>query len=98
MNRLISSGLLVLLAGLCQGCASVRVLDAAEPGAPLVYAGTRLNWYSLNGGCCPLERFGAQAPHHALLDLPASALLDTLLLPFSLSAALGLSLGVSGGL
>ena len=32
------------------------------------------------------------------LDLPASALLDTLLLPFSLATALGVSLGVSGGL
>lgn len=80
------------------GCASVRTLDAAKPGAPVIYAGTRLDWYSLQGGCCPLERFGAEAPAYPALDLPASALLDTLLLPFALAVELGVSLGVSGGL
>ncbi|PKM25954.1 MAG: YceK/YidQ family lipoprotein, partial [Gammaproteobacteria bacterium HGW-Gammaproteobacteria-12] len=45
-----------------------------------------------------LDRFGAEAPRYPGLDLPASALLDTLLLPFSLATALGVSLGVSGGL
>ena len=89
--------LALLLLGL-SGCASVRTLDAAKPGAPVVYAGTRLDWYTINGGCCPLDRFGAEAPRYPGLDLPASALLDTLLLPFSLATALGVSLGVSGGL
>lgn len=92
--RLLLAGL-VLLAG--SGCATVGVLDAAKPGAPLVYAGTRLDWYALQGGCCAEERFGSPAPRHPGLDLPASALLDTLLLPLSLAAALGLNLGVSGG-
>ena len=88
----------LLVCVLLPGCASVRILDAAKPGAPVVYAGTRLDWYTINGGCCPLDRFGAEAPRYAGLDLPASALLDTLLLPFSLATALGVSLGVSGGL
>ncbi|CAD5107272.1 hypothetical protein PSEWESI4_01543 [Pseudomonas carbonaria] len=87
----------MLLCAMLPGCATVRTLDAAKPGAPLVYAGTRLDWYSLNGGCCPVDRFGAEAPKYAALDLPASALLDTLLLPFSLAAVLGISLGVTGG-
>lgn len=88
----------VLLAPLLLGgCASVRTLDAAKPGAPLIYAGTRLDWYSLNGGCCPLDHFGAEAPKHPGLDLPASALLDTLLLPLSIAAELGIGLGVRGG-
>lgn len=82
---------------LLPGCASVRTLDAAKPGAPIIYSGTRLDWYTLNGGCCPRERFGAEAPQHAALDLPASALLDTLLLPLSIAAALGVGLGISGG-
>ncbi|WP_187670638.1 YceK/YidQ family lipoprotein [Zestomonas carbonaria] len=90
-------GVAVLLCAMLPGCATVRTLDAAKPGAPLVYAGTRLDWYSLNGGCCPVDRFGAEAPKYAALDLPASALLDTLLLPFSLAAVLGISLGVTGG-
>lgn len=88
----------ILLAPLLLGgCASVRVLDAAQPGAPLVYAGTRLDWYALNGGCCPRQRFGAEAPGYPALDLPASALLDTLLLPLSLATALGIRLQVRGG-
>ena len=90
--------LLVLLAvSLLGGCATVRTLDAAKPGAPIIYSGTRLDWYSLNGGCCPLERFGARAPRHAALDLPASFLLDSLLLPFAVAAELGVGLGVRGG-
>ena len=93
-----AAALMVLSLVVLGGCASVRTLDAAKPGAPVIYAGTRLDWYALNGGCCPLERFGAEAPRHAALDLPASALLDTLLLPFALAVELGLSLGVSGGM
>lgn len=93
--RLCSS---VLAMVLVSGCSTVRTLDAAKPGAPIVYSGTRLDWYSLNGGCCPVDRFGAEAPRYAALDLPASLLLDTLLLPFSLAAVLGLGLNVQGGL
>ncbi|TYP63479.1 uncharacterized protein YceK [Stutzerimonas stutzeri] len=89
---------LLLTVLLFSGCGTVRTLNAAKPSAPIVYSGTRLDWYSLNGGCCPLDRFGAEAPRHAALDLPASALLDTLLLPFALAAVLGVGLGVSGGL
>ena len=82
---------------LASGCASVRTLDAAKPGAPIIYSGARLDWYALQGGCCPLDRFGAEAPKYAGLDLPASALLDTLLLPFALAAEWGVGLGVTGG-
>ncbi|WP_415844100.1 YceK/YidQ family lipoprotein [Stutzerimonas zhaodongensis] len=99
MNRLailLCSVLLPLL--LLSGCGTVRTLDAGKPGAPIVYSGTRLDWYSLNGGCCPVDRFGAEAPRYAALDLPASLLLDTLLLPFSLAAVLGVGLNVQGGL
>jgi uncharacterized protein YceK len=95
MRRALVVGLVLLS---LTGCATVRTLDAAKPGAPVVYAGTRLDWYTINGGCCPLDRFGAEAPRYARLDMPASALLDTLLLPLSLATALGVSLGVSGGL
>jgi uncharacterized protein YceK len=93
-SRLVCLALLVL----CSGCATVRTLDAAKPGAPVVYAGTRLDLYQLQGGCCALERFGAEAPSYPGLDLPASALLDSLLLPLSLATAMGVQLGVSGGL
>jgi uncharacterized protein YceK len=89
-------GLLVLAQ--LGGCATVRTLDASKPGAPLVYAGTRLDWYVMNGGCCPLDRFGAEAPAYPRLDLPGSLLLDTLLLPLSVLTALGVSFNATGGL
>jgi len=96
---MIGRGVLLLLAlSLLGGCASVRTLDAAKPGAPIIYSGTRLDWYSLNGGCCPMDRFGAIPPRYPALDLSASALLDTLLLPFAVAAELGVGLGVRGGL
>jgi len=80
------------------GCATVRTLDANKPGAPVVYAGTRLDLYVINGGCCPRDRFGAEAPAYPGLDLPGSALLDTLLLPLSLLTAAGVGFNATGGL
>ena len=94
MNKL----LLVLLALQLAGCASVRTLDAAQPGAPVVYSGTRMDWYALQGGCCAMDRFGASAPAYPGLDLPASALLDTLLLPLSVLTVLGVGYQATGGL
>ena len=95
MKRLL--GLLALFS-LLAGCASVRVLDAAKPGAPVVYAGTRLDWYALQGGCCPQDKFGAMAPSWPGLDLPASAVLDTLLLPLAVLTVLGVGVQAHGGL
>ena len=93
------SKLLILLLVLqLTGCATARTLDAAKPGAPLVYAGTRLDVYAMNGGCCAKDHFGAEAPSYPGLDLPASALLDTLLLPLSLLTVIGVSFQATGGL
>lgn len=91
------AALLLMAVLLSSGCASVRTLDAAQAGAPVIYSGTRLDWYSVQGGCYPVERFGAQAPKYAALDLPFSMLLDTLLLPWALAVELGVGLTVQGG-
>ncbi|MDZ3995231.1 YceK/YidQ family lipoprotein [Pseudomonas sp. Teo4] len=88
----------LLATTLFSGCATVRTLDANMPGAPVVYAGTRLNLYVMNGGCCPKDHFGAEAPAYPGLDLPGSALLDTLLLPLSLLTAAGIGFQATGGL
>ena len=94
MSKLLRHALVGLCVSLAlSGCATVRTLDAAKPDAPVVYAGTRLNLYALQGGC-----FGAEAPAYPAADLPVSALLDTLQLPLSLATAIGLNLGISGGL
>ncbi|MCU1719764.1 MULTISPECIES: YceK/YidQ family lipoprotein [Pseudomonas] len=80
------------------GCATVRTLDAAKPGAPVVYSGTRLDLYALQGGCCAEDRFGAEAPKYPGLDLPGSMVLDTLFLPLSVLTVLGVGFQASGGL
>ncbi|MEG1040859.1 MAG: YceK/YidQ family lipoprotein [Pseudomonas sp.] len=95
MRRLLGAALLGLL---LSGCATVRTLDAAKPGAPLVYSGTRLDMYALQGGCCAMDRFGAEAPKYPGYDLPGSVLLDTLLLPLSVLTAIGVSFQATGGL
>ena len=94
MNKL----LVMVLALQLAGCATVRTLDAAKPGAPVVYSGTRLDLYAMNGGCCAMDRFGAEAPSYPGVDLPASALLDTLLLPLSLLTVMGVGFQATGGL
>ncbi len=96
MSKAHVAALLICLT-VSSGCASVRTLDAAQAGAPVIYAGTRLDWYSLQGGCYAVERFGAHAPKYAALDLPFSALLDTLLLPWAVAVELGIGLTVQGG-
>ncbi|MFJ3076311.1 YceK/YidQ family lipoprotein [Pseudomonas sp. NPDC087029] len=88
----------LLAFSLLGGCATVRTLDANKPGAPVVYAGTRLDLYVMKGGCCPRDRFGAEAPAYPGLDLPGSALLDTVLLPLSLLTAAGIGFQATGGL
>ncbi|AGL87173.1 MULTISPECIES: YceK/YidQ family lipoprotein [Pseudomonas] len=94
-----SKPLLVLLAALqLGGCATARTLNAAQPGAPVVYSGTRLDLYAMQGGCCAMDRFGAEAPSYPGVDLPASALLDTLLLPLSVLTVLGVGFQATGGL
>lgn len=94
MNKL----LLIALALTMTGCATARTLNAAQPGAPVVYAGMRLDLYAMQGGCCAMDRFGAEAPSYPGLDLPGSAVLDTLLLPLSLLTALGVGFQATGGL
>ena len=94
MNKLLAIVLALQLAG----CATARTLDAAKPGAPVVYSGTRLDLYAMQGGCCAEDRFGAEAPKYPGLDLPGSMLLDTLLLPLSLLTAAGIGFQASGGL
>ncbi|SDT19469.1 YceK/YidQ family lipoprotein [Pseudomonas prosekii] len=98
MSKLLAAVMAVLLALQLSGCATARTLDAAKPGAPVVYSGTRLDLYAMNGGCCEMDRFGAEAPSYPGLDLPGSALLDTLLLPLSLLTVIGVSFQATGGL
>jgi uncharacterized protein YceK len=50
-------------------------------------------------GCATVSTLdGAEAPSYPGLDLPGSALLDTLLLPLSVLTALGIGFNAQGGL
>ncbi len=95
MNKLliVCLGLLITT-----GCSTISTLDANQPGAPVVYSGTRLDLYAINGGCCAKDRFGTEAPKYPTLDLPGSALLDTLLLPLSILTVLGVGFQATGGM
>ncbi|QJI31224.1 YceK/YidQ family lipoprotein [Pseudomonas sp. ADAK18] len=93
-----NKALMVVLALQLGGCATARTLNAAQLGAPVVYSGTRLDLYAMQGGCCAMDRFGAEAPSYPGVDLPASALLDTLLLPLSVLTVLGVGFNATGGL
>jgi uncharacterized protein YceK len=88
---------LLLLVLSCSGCGTINMLNSDKTNPPLVYSGTRLDWYALQGGCCPEERFGAQSPAWPAIDLPFSLLLDTLLLPLSVAAEMGVTVVVTGG-
>ena len=96
MKKALLAGLLLAMA--VSGCATVRTLDAATPVAPVVYSGTRLDLYAMQGGCCAEDRFGAEAPTYPGLDLPGSMVLDTLFLPLSVLTVLGVGFQASGGL
>lgn len=93
MSKLLCACLVLVLSG----CASVSTLNAGKSGAPIVYSGTRLDWYAIQGGCCPTERFGVEAPAYPGFDLPGSLLVDTVLFPLALAKVLGIGLNVRGG-
>lgn len=93
MSKFLCACLVLVLSG----CASVSTLNASKLGAPIVYSGTRLDWYAIQGGCCPTERFGVEAPAYPGFDLPGSLLVDTVLFPLALAKVLGIGLNVRGG-
>ncbi len=80
--------LLVISAFGSAGCATVRTVPSlASPEHPKIYSGTRLDLNAVSENEAALKKFNAKAPEHPLIDLPFSALLDTLLLPVTLSVA-----------
>lgn len=69
------------------GCATISAISTAERGSPKVYAGTRLDLHAIAGNESALRRFRTEPPRYPWLDLPFSALLDTLMVPLTLSVA-----------
>ena len=73
---------------LITGCATYRTIDVVTLGNPMVYSGTRLNIYVIADDQYELKKFDVEPPEHPIIDLPASFVLDTIILPITLSSAL----------
>ena len=84
MFRLCVSLIIVAALTAGNGCAAI---STAERGSPKIYAGTRLDLHAIAGNASALRRFHTEPPRYPWLDLPFSALLDTLMVPLTLSVA-----------
>lgn len=69
------------------GCGTVAAMTNVHRDTPLVYGGTRLDTAAIADDDATLKKFDVGPPAHPGADLPASALLDTILLPGTLVAA-----------
>lgn len=87
MSRLCVSLLTAATLTAGNGCATISAISGAEHGSPKVYAGTRLDLHAIAGNEPALRRFHTEPPRYPWLDLPFSALLDTLMVPLTLSVA-----------
>ncbi len=72
---------------LSNGCATYRTISAVTYGSPRVYSGTRLNINAISDNHVALKKFDVAPPEHPGLDLPASFVFDTVMLPLTLASA-----------
>ncbi len=78
--------LLVLSGG--SGCASLRTMATMELGSPKIYSGTRLDYHAIKENDAAMGRFNATPPAYPGADLPCSVIVDTIILPVTVSAYL----------
>ena len=78
--------LLILSVG--TGCASLRTMATMELGSPKIYSGTRLNYHTMKENEEAVSRFNATPPAYPGADLPFSVIVDTIILPVTVSAYL----------
>ncbi len=73
--------LLVVFLGLSStGCSTYRTLESATPGSPTMFSGTRMNINAIRGDSLGLRQFNARPPKYPWLDLPASLVMDVIML------------------
>jgi uncharacterized protein YceK len=69
-------------------CATIRTMPTLSSyGSPKVFSGVRLDYNAATENISALGKFKAEAPTHPLIDLLFSAILDTVILPVTLSVA-----------
>ncbi|OGW53304.1 MAG: hypothetical protein A2Z46_01300 [Nitrospirae bacterium RBG_19FT_COMBO_55_12] len=70
------------------GCATIRTVpNLASYGSPKVYSGTRLDYNAATENRAGLAKFKAEPPRYPLIDIPFSAILDTVLLLVTIPVA-----------
>lgn len=70
------------------GCATIRTMPTMSSyGSPKVFSGVRLDYNAATENMAALGKFKAEAPSYPLVDLPFSAILDTLILPATFPVA-----------
>lgn len=75
----------ILMTGITlSGCATYTSVETAQRGERLLFSGTRLDSCALTDNQVCLKTFNTKPPQYPLLDLPASFILDTILLPYTL--------------
>ena len=76
--------LLVLSGG--TGCASLRTMSTMELGSPKIYSGARLDYHAMKENDEAMSRFNTTPPAYPGVDLPCSVIVDTIILPVTVSA------------
>ena len=79
--------LVLALVSTLPGCATYSTISEAKPGSPKIYSGTRLDLNAIQGNEHAQLKFKTLPPKNPGLDLPFSFLLDTIMLPLSLSVS-----------
>ena len=78
----------VVIAFSLHGCGTIRTMpNMGSYESPKVYSGTRLDYNAATGNRTGLDKFKTEAPAHPALDLPFSVLVDTFILPVTVSIA-----------
>jgi len=80
------SVLLFVIAG-SSGCATYKTIESADRKSPKVFSGLRLDVSAISEDRLALTKFNTTPPKYPLLDLPASAVFDVILLPVTVSLA-----------
>ncbi len=63
------------------GCATYKTLESPDDNSQMVFSGTRLDLNTINKNEVALKKIKVVPPRYPLLDLPASLMLDIIVLP-----------------
>lgn len=87
-------GSILMIGSILSGCATIiAIQDAGEPDVPIVYGGVQMDWVLVTanfreGGSVHMGDLPWVLVAAATIDLPLSAVADTLLLPLTIPLSL----------